>query len=196
MKAGPTPLGRRAFLVGAGGLVGLAAGFWPRDAAARVRPPGALAGDAFERACIRCFRCAEVCPTKAVRFDGGLDPRASDLPWLDLADRACILCMKCTQVCPTGALAPVAADPEVVQATVRMGRPVVNREHCLPWNATGVCRTCWHVCPYPDEAITLEGPRLGPVVNADACPGCGLCEEACPPDVRAIRIIPAEGEAA
>lgn len=169
-------LTRRSWLTAAGGLAALSLGLWPRDAAARVRPPGALPEDAFARACIRCFRCAEVCPPKAIRFDGG-----DDLPWLDLSDRACVLCMQCTEVCPTAAL-----DGEV-----KMGTPVVDRERCLPWTGDGVCRLCWYACPYADEAIVLTGPRLAPVVRPDACPGCGLCEEACPTDVRAIRVVPA-----
>lgn len=181
---------RRHFIAAAGGLGALALGFWPRAAEARVHPPGALPPGDFERACIRCFRCAEVCPTKAIRFDSALAPRASDVPWLDLSDRACILCMRCTEVCPTDALEAIDPDPEVVQAKVHMGRPVLDRDLCLNWNGKGNCRLCWYACPYADEAIVLEGPRLGPVVRPEACPGCGLCEEACPREASAIRVAP------
>ena len=34
----------------------------------------------------------------------------------------------------------------------------------------------------------------GPVFDAAACVGCGLCEEACPERARAIRILPFDGE--
>lgn len=188
-------MGRRHWLGAAAGLVGLAAGFWPRSAAARIRPPGALAPGDFERACIRCFRCAEVCPPKCIRFDSALDPRSSDTPWIDVRDRACILCMKCTEACPTGALQVIDADPEVVQQQVRMGLPVLDQDKCLPWTGRGVCRLCYYACPYPDEAIVLGGPRQAPEIRADACTGCGLCEEACPEHVRALETLPDRDEA-
>lgn len=192
-RAGLDHMSRRHWLFAAGGLVTLAGGFWPRGASGRVRPPGALPPDEFERACIRCFRCAEVCPPKCIRFDSALDPRASDTPWIDVRDRACILCMKCTEVCPTGALQLVPPDPEIVQARVRMGVPDLDRDKCLPWTSRGVCRLCYYACPYPDEAIVLEGPRQSPVIRPADCTGCGLCEEACPESVRAIRVVPNEG---
>ena len=182
---------RRELLAAAGGLLALAAGFWPRRAAAaRLRPPGALPPGAFERACIRCFRCAEVCPPRAIRFDSALDPRASDTPWIDAADRACILCMKCTDVCPTGALLPIPPDRATVHARVHMGTPVLYTTRCIPWSGRGVCRLCYYACPFPDDAIKLAGARQRPVFRATACVGCGLCEEACPSDVRAIHIAP------
>lgn len=188
--AGLERMGRRHWLGAAVGLVGLGIGFWPKGAAGRVRPPGALPPGDFERACIRCFRCAEVCPPKCIRFDSALDLRSSDTPWLDVRDRACILCMKCTEACPTGALVPTPADPEIVQQRVRMGVPILDRGKCLPWTSKGVCRLCYYACPYLDEAIVLTGPRQSPQIRPDACTGCGLCEEACPEDVRAIRVDP------
>jgi ferredoxin-type protein NapG len=191
--AGLESMSRRHWLFAAGGLAALAGGFWPRGASGRVRPPGALPPGDFERACIRCFRCAEVCPPKCIRFDSALDPRASDTPWLDVRDRACILCMKCTEVCPTGALQLIPADPEVVQARVKMGVPELDRDKCLPWTSRGVCRLCYYACPYLDEAIVLDGPRQAPVIRPEDCTGCGLCEEACPESVRAIRVVPNEG---
>lgn len=143
----------------------------------RIRPPGALAPDEFESACIGCWRCAEVCPPKAIRFEGGL-------PVVDTHERACTLCMKCPSVCPTGALTPVPAE------AVRMGTPVLDRKACLPWSGTGNCRLCHLVCPYPDQAVELVGAQAAPLFHPEACVGCGLCEEACPDIARAIRIEP------
>ena len=193
-RAGLDHMSRRHWLVAAGGLAGLAIGFWPRGASARIRPPGALPPGEFERACIRCFRCAEVCPPKCIRFDSALDPRSSDTPWIDVRDRACILCMKCTEACPTGALQVIPDDPEIVQRRVRMGVPQLDRDTCLPWTSKGVCRLCYYACPYPDEAIVLEGARQAPVIRPEDCTGCGLCEEACPESVRAITVVVTEGE--
>lgn len=184
---------KRRHLLGALGAVA-AAGVLPRRArasATALRPPGALPPGRFEEACIGCFRCAEVCPPKAIRFPATLSLEAVR-PFIDARERACILCMKCTEVCPTGALVPVPAQPEAVAGTVRMGTPVLERRNCLPWNGRGVCRVCFYVCPYAGTAVELVGPRQAPLFHAEACVGCGLCEEACPDEARAIRIHPRE----
>ena len=154
-----------------------------------LRPPGAQANGAFEDRCIRCFRCAEVCPPKAIRLDGTWSFDA-DLPYIEAKERACVLCMQCTQACPTGALAPIPADLIAVHAAVRMGTPVLTRERCIAWRGAGVCRLCYYVCPYPDEAVALVGPQQAPFFDPKQCVGCGLCEQACPTVASAIRILP------
>ncbi len=181
---------RRALIGALAAAIGL--GLVPRRAAQarpRLRPPRALAPGAFEDACIGCYRCAEVCPTKAVRFPSAFG-RDAALPYVEPRDAACVLCMKCTQVCPTGALLPLAADVERVFAEVRMGTPVLARQRCLPWTGAGVCRLCFEVCPYPNRAVELVGAQLGPLFHPEACVGCGLCEEACPDGAHAIVIQP------
>ncbi len=155
----------------------------------RLRPPGAMKPGAFEQACIGCFRCAEVCPTRVIRFPGALSLETA-LPHLETDERACILCMKCTGVCPTGALRPIPLDADVIAKEVRIGVPVLTRSRCLPWTGQGICRLCYQVCPYPDAAVEVVGPQKAPLFHPEACVGCGLCEEACPELARAIRIEP------
>lgn len=177
-------------------VAGALAGLWTRVARAlpRIRPPGALAAGGFEARCIRCFRCAEVCPPKAIRIgpllQGGLAGAGDELPHLELRARACVLCMKCTQACPTGALAKLGADPAEVQRQVKMGRPELDRARCLPWTGRGVCRLCFYACPYAGTAVALVGPAQAPMFDSSHCVGCGLCEEACPETAQAIRIVP------
>ncbi|MHB8872045.1 MAG: 4Fe-4S dicluster domain-containing protein [Myxococcaceae bacterium] len=186
---------RRGLIAGAVAVVaGAATGAWTKvaKASARLRPPGAKPGREFDAACIRCFRCAEVCPPKAIRFESNLFPGASDLPFIDAREQACVVCMKCTQACPTGALARVPADLPTVQKLVKMGTPVLDRRSCIPWRGEGVCRLCYYACPYPDTAVALVGAQQAPVFEAKSCIGCGLCEEACPRLAHAIRIVPIE----
>jgi len=179
------------------GVLGLAAGALagllarrPGAGAATLRPPGALPPGAFERACIGCFRCAEVCPTRAIRFPAGAALDAGQ-PFLALREAACVLCMACTEVCPTGALARIPARAERVAAEVRIGVPVLDRRSCLPWSRQGVCRLCAYVCPMGARAVELVGPLQAPLFHAAGCVGCGLCEEACPEEAHAIHIVPA-----
>jgi ferredoxin-type protein NapG len=183
---------RRVLGVLAGLLGGVAVGFRARVAhAARwLRPPGALAPGWFERACIRCFRCAEVCPVQAIRFDASSDLRTSDTPFVVPRERGCVLCMKCTEACPTGALQKTSPDLAAVQLAVRMGTPVLERSRCIPWRGEGVCRLCFYVCPFQGTAIALVGPQQAPSFDSKSCVGCGLCEEACPEHAQAIRIRP------
>jgi ferredoxin-type protein NapH len=177
-------------LVGLAGSSGCSATARERT---RLRPPGAASCDEFERRCIRCFRCAEVCPPMAIRFDSMVDLRAADVPFIDPQSRACILCMKCTEVCPTGALSPVDVDAEAVLARVRMGVPQLDPGRCIAWQKSGVCRMCYYACPYADRAIRLLGSMQAPRFDAAHCVGCGLCEEACPTRAHAIRILPFRG---
>ena len=182
-------MNRRGLLaLAAGALAGLGLRR-PRAAAAELRPPGALPPGDFEQACIGCFRCAEVCPTRAIRFPGGPALDAGH-PFLALRESPCVLCMACTEVCPTGALVLIPPVPARVATEVRIGAPVLDRKRCLPWSGQGVCRLCAYVCPIGTAAVELVGPQQAPLFHAEGCVGCGLCEEACPEEARAIRIAP------
>jgi ferredoxin len=167
---------------------------WGRDldTPARLRPPRAAPGRAFAARCIRCQRCAEVCPPKAIRFDAAMSLRSADTPCVEPRLSACTLCMRCTLACPTGALEPTPFDLAKLQSQVKMGVPVLDKKKCLPWTGDGVCRLCFYVCPYPESAIRLVGASQAPEFDAKSCVGCGRCEQACPERAQAVRVEPRE----
>jgi MauM/NapG family ferredoxin protein len=167
-------------------LAGAAAAWRRLWAPAPLRPPGARQESAFAALCIRCGRCAEVCPYRALRPAGfGLGLEAGT-PVVVAREAPCWLCMRCPPACPTGALDPLR-DPRAV----RMGRARVVEARCYAFQGI-VCRTCLDACPLQGEAIRQDD-ELRPVVT-DRCVGCGLCEHRCPAGGSAIQVV-ARGEA-
>lgn len=155
-----------------------------------LRPPGAIEEEAFKKSCIGCGQCANVCPNNCLELFGleeGLENLAT--PRIIPRAKACILCMACTQVCPTDALEPLPVT-EAGKKAVDMGLAVVNQDVCFSF-AGRTCGVCYRACPLPGEAMTL-GLYETPIVHADACVGCGLCEQACIHMPQAIRVIPRE----
>lgn len=159
-----------------------------------LRPPGALDEPEFLSACIRCGQCVEACPWDTLRIADAGTGVAGGTPYLNAREVPCYLCqghddLLCIAACPTTALQPVAE-----LADIRMGTAVINEDLCLAYNRV-ICRACWHKCPFPDIAITFD-QLLRPVVNDDACIGCGLCENACPTEPSSIPIRPASQDRA
>lgn len=202
-----------ASTAGAAGLLAGGAALVAPPAAARpaqaLRPPGALAEADFLAACVRCGLCVRDCPPQNLRLSTGWRAGrgvAVGTPFFNARDIPCAMCehLPCVKACPTGALDP--ALQQVEQA--RMGLAVlIDHETCL--NFLGLrCDVCYRVCPVIDRAITLEkvsNPRsdrhamLLPTVHAQACTGCGQCEQACVLPEAAIKVLPhhlAQGQAA
>ena len=181
--------------VRAGSTVGLVAGVLSlregQEAAAGmrgdlgiVRPPGSQDEDAFLASCVRCTRCADACKAQCISFFGPEAGKLQGTPYILTADRACTLCMECGPACPSEAIAVLPAMEDA-----DMGVALVDERLCVSHNGTGVCGACHTVCPLKNRAIT-QNFRNAPEEHADACTGCGLCEEVCiVRDRRAIRVI-------
>jgi len=195
-------LSRRGFLAGAAGgllavggvqhLFGARTGkpgtVWP------VRPPGSVPEPLFLQLCIRCGECFQACPNSVLQplgFDQGLDGLWT--PQVVAGWSGCEpKCNNCGQVCPTGAIRALPMDEK---RAARIGLAVVNEQTCLPYARREACQMCVDECRAAGydaiefirvgaEADTDGKPIedtgfLAPVVLADKCVGCGLCETRC-----------------
>ena len=204
---------RRQFVTaaaaGIGGVVLLGTGLWNRLVSPwRLRPPGVSDESTFVSTCLRCSQCMRVCPT------GGLQPATTQVgleafwtpvlqPRVGYCDYACTAC---GHICPSGAIPKLDLE---TKRTQRIGLAVIDRDRCLPWSQEQVCVVCQEVCPLTDKAVALTGARMVtdaqgvqnrlafPVVKADRCIGCGICEYNCPvPGPAAIRVFAVGGTAA
>jgi MauM/NapG family ferredoxin protein len=193
--------------VGAGGA--LITGDGDENAAAAgvgLRPPGALPEEEFLSRCIRCFRCGDACPNRAIvalNEVNGADfsrvPRPAErgTPVIFPRRQACMLCidvkadeLRCTAACPSGALRLVKREPDDIQAKVHMGEAQVDTNICYSYNGAS-CGVCVRACPFEGKALRatlFERPVLDPTF----CVGCGLCERAC---IRYPQAISVQGTA-
>lgn len=207
------PFGRRKFLVSlAGGAVtvtgligsGLMLVRGHKAAASCLRPPGALPEKELLARCIRCGRCADACPNCAIvpfTEETGSDlsmrpgPGQRGTPVIFPRRQACILCsgapgneLLCAAACPSGALQETPKDAQSILARVAMGTAHVDKHLCYSYNNAS-CGACVRACPFEGVALTA-GLWEKPIVNPDACVGCGLCERACLKYPQAIRVHP------
>lgn len=198
---------RRAFLAKAvktGGalcLMGLPLSMLAKQSIAEnhnvLRPPGAIDEHAFLSACTRCGLCVRACPYDTLRLSQ-LSRPASGTPYFVPREIPCEMCeeLYCLKACPTGALDQRIADVD----DINMGTAVlVDEENCLAFLGLR-CEVCYRACPLFDKAITLElseNKRTGehanfiPIVHAEFCTGCGLCEKKCILEYdSAIKVLP------
>lgn len=181
----------------AAALLGVqAASFIARPTGDILRPPGTHSEKDFASKCVKCGRCIQACPYAAIVPAGSEAGSAVGSPTLDVRNQACRLCadFPCIEACPTDALRDVDAVEDV-----NMGYAVIDEDLCIAL-AGMRCEVCYRACPLIDRAIVIdyrlrEGDSIhsifAPVVDEDACVGCGLCVERCvvgEPDV-AIKIV-------
>jgi MauM/NapG family ferredoxin protein len=170
-----------------------------------LRPPGALDELEFLTKCTRCDKCMRACPENAILLAPPSAGLALKTPYLDPRNIPCFLCptLPCITVCEDDALVwpkRTLGRGDVIEGprAVRMGLAHVRSSRCVTWEGLDrearACHICVDRCPYPGEALRMvseAGKVVGhPVVDADACTGCGICVFACPAEPAAIVVEP------
>jgi len=155
----------------------------PAPGTGRVhRPPGAVDEPTFLRDCTRCGDCIAACPPDAITLAGPEYGPAAGTPIIDPMASPCVMCddPPCIKACEPGVLSP--------DAPLRMGTASIREPNCLAFGGT-ICTVCVERCPV-DGAMSLRDGK--PVVHADACTGCGVCQHVCPAPYNAVLILPAD----
>jgi ferredoxin-type protein NapG len=169
-----------------------------------LRPPGALDEQEFLARCIRCGRCADACPNRAIvalsprtgsDFSRLPGPAEEGTPVIFPRRQACMLCqgvpgeqLLCTAACPSGALQVVEKTQEGILAKVRMGTARIDHNICYSWNDAS-CGVCARACPFEGLALKV-GLFERPEIDPEFCVGCGLCERACIRYPQAAVVLP------
>ena len=155
----------------------------PEDAEpAYLRPPGAAVESSFLTLCERCSECADACPHEVITQLGPEAGRAEGTPVLQPETTPCQWCpdFDCIEACPSGAL---TLGETGVPASI--GVAELHLDSCLVSQGV-LCDICVYRCPPSIRAISLKS-RF-PVIDQDACTGCGLCSYYCAAETTAIRI--------
>ncbi len=230
---GETALGRRGFMSLAAGTAAAMVGgttlsIVTKTFGARadespyglfVRPPGSVPEPEFLQICIRCGECFKACPYNVLQPMGFRQQGLEGLwtPYVVADHAGCApSCNACGEVCPTGA---IRALPLEEKRAARMGLAIVNEQTCLPFANREACQLCVDECAsagyhaieftrvhtqVDDNGLPIEGSGyVAPVVLADKCVGCGLCQMQCHQfnvkqkgllDESAIIVEPGEGK--
>lgn len=145
-----------------------------------VYPPGGVRIVNFNKDCIACSLCINVCP------NGVLQPAYMQYgiagilqPVMDYQKSFCTYnCTKCTEICPTNALHPLILEAKKL---TQIGKAKFIKDNCIVKTEKTACGACSESCPTKAvQMIPYEGNLVIPEVTEDICIGCGHCEFACP----------------
>ena len=144
------------------------------------RPPHAVPESEFVAGCTKCDACIQACPPHAIFRAPQSEGMLAEFPIIDAETQPCIMCedLPCVPACEAGVLR--------FDAPVSMALAVIHPETCLAFLGK-VCTECVDQCPVTD-AMTMEAGK--PVINGEACTGCGVCLYVCPAQPNTIELLP------
>lgn len=210
----PIDKGKRAFLIGTGTAVAVAAfaqakkkvdgglaAIEDKEIPKRknpVTPPGSISARNMARHCTACQLCVAECPNQVLAPSS--DMMTLMQPMMTYERGYCRPeCTRCSQVCPTGAIKPITIEEK---SSLQIGYAVWDHFLCIPTRDKYEdgkpisCGNCANHCP--TGAITMiqldendENSPMVPSINTAKCIGCGNCEYVCP--ARPVSAIHVEG---
>lgn len=151
-----------------------------------LRPPGAIAEEAFLDGCTKCNACVEACPHDAITHAPLRFRRAAGTPMLDptamYGGGPCQMCedFPCIAACEPNVLR--MAQPKV------MGIAKIDIFTCIAHTGS-FCTVCSEHCPV-DGAIEITNGK--PRIIEQMCTGCGVCQHVCPAPANAVLLMPVE----
>ncbi len=132
-----------------------------------------LLPEAFFAGCTRCGACLDACPERVIAAgDGGL-------PGIDFERGGCTFCGACRARCPLPLFDRDAERPWAYRVGIT-GK-------CLTRHGI-VCRSCQDACAAGAIRFAPGPARVAvPVLDDEACTGCGACVGVCPVSATAWR---------
>ncbi|CAH0532891.1 Ferredoxin-type protein NapF [Vibrio stylophorae] len=128
--------------------------------------PWLISEQSLTDGCTQCGACLRACETQMIiRGDGGF-------PTVDFNLAECTFCYQCATHCPEPLFQEQQHPPWQLKVAIDAS--------CLAYHNVE-CRSCADSC----EAIAIRfRPSLGktaqPLLDLDACTGCGACQSVCP----------------
>ena len=145
----------------------------PPERSTPVLPPGSIERIYFNAKCVACGLCISRCRGKCLKASTSL--KRFGQPEMDFRQGYCLLkCNhECGRACPTGAISEISGIP---RNNIHAGVAVWQKDACIRTTEDVPCTACVKKCPV--HAIHLV--KGIPVVDKNACIGCGACEHVCP----------------
>lgn len=138
-----------------------------------LRLPWAVDDARFTANCTRCGDCIRACPEQIIaKADGGFPQVQFDLG-------ACTFCHACVDVC----------ERPIFQSDEKPWHAIANiNAQCLTQQQV-FCQNCKDACDAGAIRFRFGSNGIShPVIDSDACTGCGACVAPCP--THAIHIQP------
>ena len=134
---------------------------------AAIRPPWTRDDIDFYHTCTQCGDCISACQENIIRVG------EEDFLQMDFKKGGCVFCGDCARAC-THSVFKDNLDSKPWQQVISIGA------ECLTYMGVA-CQSCQDSCD--SNVIKFEyavGWTPRPVVNKEACSGCGMCVGVCP----------------
>lgn len=134
--------------------------------------------EVYDKKCISCGECYNVCPVDAIDLDGPNPIKIND---------NCVYCGNCVEACQFDAIGAYddyfySKDTDLYYARSYLFKPRVG-DFSLSDAKCQACAICVRNCP--SEALTLSNDKIE--FDGEKCIYCRTCESICP--LGAIRIV-------